>query len=169
MNIEQIRQFVMRSGDDVKTDSRKVALAFKKSHSKVLRDINTLLSNCPTDFAKANFGLCFENSELQNGKPLKFYTMTKDGFMLLAMGFTGEAAVAVKVMFIEAFNWMFNYIATQLPATRQRINELSLQIQHEAGVASDCGRGLNRWRRVKPRLNMELAALTNEMQLTLPA
>ncbi|HFD80029.1 MAG TPA: hypothetical protein ENK05_06510 [Gammaproteobacteria bacterium] len=40
------------------------------------------------------------------GKSRPMYEMTKDGFTLLAMGFTGNKAIAWKVRYIEAFNAM---------------------------------------------------------------
>ena len=61
---------------------------------------------CSQKFRERNFALCFENNKLQNGKPRKFYQMTKDRWMFLVMGFNGEKADAVKEQFIDAFNWM---------------------------------------------------------------
>jgi Rha family phage regulatory protein len=40
------------------------------------------------------------------GRRLKSHDMTRDGFTLLAMGFTGPRAMLWKVMYIEAFNIM---------------------------------------------------------------
>lgn len=40
------------------------------------------------------------------GKQRPFYELTKDGFTLLAMGFTGEKALAFKIAYIERFNRM---------------------------------------------------------------
>lgn len=34
------------------------------------------------------------------------YDMTRDGFTLLAMGFTGKTALAFKVRYVEEFNRM---------------------------------------------------------------
>ena len=88
LKISNLNDFVMLAGDKIVTDSRKVAEAFGKRHDNVLRAISKL--GCSELFAKLNFEVCFENNELQNGKPLKFYRMTKDGFMLLVMGFSGK-------------------------------------------------------------------------------
>lgn len=85
--------------------STDVARFFEKRHTHVVRDIENLLSQLP-DSAKPNFGLCFENSELQNGKPLKRYRMTRDGFVLLAMGFTGAKALQIKLLWLDKFNEM---------------------------------------------------------------
>jgi len=49
----------------------------------------------------------FESTYLdKQRKPRKCYEMTKDGFMLLSMGFTGEKALALKIAYIEQFNAM---------------------------------------------------------------
>lgn len=87
------------------TLSTDVAVFFQKRHADVLRSIENIRSRCP-DSAKRNFALCFRNNELQNGKPLKMYRLTRDGFTFLAMGFTGPEADAFKWAYIEAFNRM---------------------------------------------------------------
>lgn len=77
------------------TTSLIVAETFNKRHTHVLDKINSL--DCSSDFASANFsahaekikaGAVFRNS--------KVYTITKDGFMFLVMGFTGKKAAAIK-------------------------------------------------------------------------
>lgn len=71
------------------TDTYKVAEVFGKEHNKVCRDINNL--GCSSDFQNANFGVSFIIRDLPNGghKKEKYYTMTKDGFTFLVMGYTG--------------------------------------------------------------------------------
>lgn len=85
--------------------STDVAQFFGKLHKHVIRDIENLLSNLPAE-RQSNFGLCFEYSELQNGKALKRYRMTRDGFTLLVMGWTGEKALQFKIAWLDAFNKM---------------------------------------------------------------
>lgn len=60
----------------------------------------------PPESAKPNFGVCYENNTLQNGKPQKYYRLTRDGFTFVTMGFTGEKATRFKWAYIEAFNRM---------------------------------------------------------------
>lgn len=71
---------------------------------------------CGAEFAQRNFAFSFEINHLANGKRDRVVRMTKDGFMLLAMGFTGPKAMAMKVAFINAFNAM----AEQLQQIEQR-------------------------------------------------
>lgn len=85
--------------------SRKVADVFGKRHDHVIRDIEVAISALP------NFGeykTYFIKSHYYNSKnrPLPEYLLTRDGFTLLAMGFTGEKAMEFKVAYIQAFNSM---------------------------------------------------------------
>lgn len=86
------------------TTSLIVAQVFGKEHKHVLRDIDSL--SCSEIFRQSNFGLSFKNRELPNGgnKQERYYTMTKDGFSFLVMGYTGEKAGEFKERFINEFN-----------------------------------------------------------------
>ena len=83
------------------TTSLIVAQVFGKEHKNVLRDIENL--SCSESFRVANFG---ETPYVhpQNGQTYKMYTMTKDGFSFLVMGYTGEKAGEFKERFINEFN-----------------------------------------------------------------
>lgn len=83
------------------TTSLIVAQVFGKEHNKVCRDIENL--SCSMQFRVANFG---ETPYVhpQNGQTYKMYTMTKDGFSFLVMGYTGEKAGEFKERFINEFN-----------------------------------------------------------------
>lgn len=79
-----------------------VAETFGKRHDHVLRDIKEL--ECSEEFRLSNFG---ESSyiNMQNKKQ-PMYLMTKDGFTLLVMGYTGEKAMKFKEAYIKQFNHM---------------------------------------------------------------
>ncbi|MDY5481880.1 MAG: Rha family transcriptional regulator [Veillonella caviae] len=47
-----------------------------------------------------------ETSSVYRGQQFPFYLMNRDGFSLLAMGFTGKKALQWKLKYIEAFNEM---------------------------------------------------------------
>ena len=87
------------------TTSFQVAEYFGKEHYNVCRDIRNLLSNCPGEWGILNFEYT-PYVHQQNGKTYPSYKLTKDGFALLAMGFTGPKALAWKIRYIEAFNAM---------------------------------------------------------------
>ena len=96
------------------TTSKMVAEVFGKEHKHVLRDIDNL-KDVP------NFGLMFfEASQPDSyGRPQRIYQMNRDGFSLLAMGFTGQKALEWKVKYIEAFNYM-----------EQQLNTPEIQMAH---------------------------------------
>ena len=97
---------VMVNHDQVVTTSLKVAEYFRKPHKDVLESIRTL--ECSTEFTGRNFSPCFYFSELRNNvkRKLPMYYMTRDGFTLLVMGFTGKIAARFKEAYINAFNEM---------------------------------------------------------------
>lgn len=105
--------------DQITTTSLKVAEVFGKQHKDVLRKIENL--ECPDEFASAHF---YAHEEIiQAGavkRSSKHYVMTKDGFMLLVMGFTGKAAMATKIGYINAFNWMADQLAKPAPTTKAK-------------------------------------------------
>lgn len=91
--------------------SRVVAFDFDKRHDHVLRDINNIIESNTTQ----NWGLLFIESQYKasNGKMNKEYLLTRDGFSLLVMGFTGKEALQWKLQYIEAFNKMEEQIKQQ--------------------------------------------------------
>lgn len=79
-----------------------VAETFEKRHSDVLRDIEHL--QCSDEFTQRNFAL--SSYKDASGKANKEYTMTRDGFSILVMGYTGEKAMKFKEAYIFQFNVM---------------------------------------------------------------
>ena len=121
-----------------KARSREVAKHFGKSHAHVLRDINEL--EIPDDFRQSNFGLA-EYKDAQ-GKPRPMFEMTRDGFTLLTMGFTGKRAMAWKLAYIAEWNRMeamlnsihenmdgliANALKNALPGLLKQIQETTIQ------------------------------------------
>jgi len=91
--------------DSVITTSREIARVFEKLHKNVLRDIREL--EIPNDFIRLNFEpnkISVLNNPL--GEETESYNITKKGFFLLAMGFTGAKAIKFKIAYIEAFERM---------------------------------------------------------------
>lgn len=79
-----------------------VAETFGKDHRHVLRDIRDL--KCSEEFRVSNFGQSsYENTQ---GKIQPMYFMTRDGFTLLVMGYTGDLAMNFKEAYIKQFNAM---------------------------------------------------------------
>jgi Rha family phage regulatory protein len=108
--------------------SRELAVKFGKQHKDVLRIIHGYLdSENMNDFNERNFAL---NGHIQvgcakRGRPrLADVLMTRDGFALIAMGFTGKRALEWKVKFLEAFNEMERFLLNEIPRLQARIVEL---------------------------------------------
>lgn len=83
------------------TTSLSVAAVFEKRHDNIIAQIRALPSD---NFTALNFKV----SEYVDttGRKLPMYKITRDGFSLLVMGFTGERAYRWKIEFIAAFNKM---------------------------------------------------------------
>ena len=91
----------------VTTTSLQIAEHFGKRHDHVLRAIRNL--ECSADFRIRNFGETVETRENPSGgAPISSpaYRITRDGFVFLAMGFTGKEAAQWKEAYITAFNKM---------------------------------------------------------------
>ena len=86
----------------VVTTSVKVAEYFGKNHRDVTRSIKELLTS-----AQFCAHLFIESEYPDNyGRMQPMYLMNRDGFSLLAMGFTGAKALEFKLAYINAFNEM---------------------------------------------------------------
>ena len=79
-----------------------VAETFGKEHRRVLQDIRDL--KCSEEFRLHNF---VQSSYVnEQGHNQSMFIMAKDGFTLLAMGYTGEKAMKFKEAYINQFNQM---------------------------------------------------------------
>ena len=88
------------------TTSLKIAEVFGKEHKSVIRAINNIIGDLRNleDGGQHNFAPS-SYINLQR-KEQKQYIVTRDGFTLLAMGFTGKKALEFKIKYIAAFNAM---------------------------------------------------------------
>ncbi|HBP8128650.1 TPA: Rha family transcriptional regulator [Escherichia coli] len=100
------------------TTSQAVADYFDKQHKHVLAKIDTL--DCSPEFTSANFSADVQTVEIGNGaeRESRCYLITKDGFMFLAMGFTGKKAARLKEAYIEKFNAMEEELHKRPPAAQ---------------------------------------------------
>ncbi|WP_368921339.1 Rha family transcriptional regulator [Comamonas aquatica] len=95
----------------ITTTSTQVAAHFNKRHDTVLRAIRNL--ECSDEYRHRNFA---ESSYLnEQGKEQPCYRLTRDGFVFLAMGFTGKDAAQWKEAYISAFNKMEQELLSQRP------------------------------------------------------
>lgn len=141
--IQTVRPHVIESHNRIVTTSLAVAEYFDKRHDHILRDIRTLLADLPEDFANPNFGECYKINKLANGKREPYYELTRDGFTLLAMGFTGKRALQFKIAYIDAFNKMEAALqerllppATITPAQQRAIQKLVADRVYASNLAN---------------------------------
>ena len=90
-----------------------MAKHFEKEHKHVLRDIRIILEADEDGFSESNFGLSSYLTE-QN-KEMPMYVMSKDGFVLLVMGYTGPEAMRMKKAYIARFNEMEEQLRAASP------------------------------------------------------
>ena len=116
----------MQNGEPV-VSSRQIAENFDKNHRDVLRAVDNLKEDV-RNFAQ----MFFESTEADSyGREQRTYLMNRDGFTLLAMGFTGKAALEWKLKYIAAFNEMEKKLADQPQLTRSQLLATALIAAHE--------------------------------------
>lgn len=102
------------SHDHVTADSRDIAEHFGKQHKHVIEAVEKLAEQT---LAENSTDLFYPSTYLDTyGREQKNYLMTRDGFSLLVMGFTGKAALAWKLKYIAAFNAMESKIRETVKA-----------------------------------------------------
>ena len=101
-NAFSVSDLVSQRDGKVVTTSMVVAQVFGMRNADVNRAIRDLIST------RAKLRSLYESSTYidKKGEPRPMYYINKDGFVLLAMGFTGKAALDFKIAYIKAFNEM---------------------------------------------------------------
>lgn len=125
-----MNELVIMKDQQAVTSSLQVAETFDKRHDHIIRDIEKLQKDLP------NFGEMFLLSNIPDGygRSRKAYYMNRDGFTLLAMGFTGKKALKFKMQYIEAFNKMEDQIKTggfKIPSTMAEALRLAADQQEQ--------------------------------------
>lgn len=92
--------------------SRQVAEHFEKQHKHVLSTVESLKA----ENSAVTPMFCETTYTAGTGKAYKEYLMNRDGFMLLAMGFTGKKALEWKIKYIQAFNAMEKALKQHSPS-----------------------------------------------------
>lgn len=158
-----LRAMVINDNGQAKTTSYAVAQAFGKRHSDVLRSIKRM--KCSESFRERNFAFTLENKQIGNTRRnTGFYQMTKDGWMFLVMGFSGERADAIKEQFIDAFNWMAMQLSQTFQTKWARYNSLTNYHQGRKAQISGCASAMGQWRWEKEPLESEIKALECQLQ-----
>lgn len=127
----------------ITTTSTQVAQHFSKSASVVNRAIRNLLAELPKEHA-CNFAPMLQDVEIGNGATRQdpAYRLTRDGFTLLAMGFTGKEALQWKLAYITAFNKMeAELVKIEGPALTEYISsEQRVHLQELVDLVVESGR-----------------------------
>ena len=89
--------------------SQQVAAAFGKEHKNVMRDIREIMDKCSETFNALNFELVTYKDAKGEERPM--YLLTKDGLMMVTMGYTTPEAMRVKEAYIARFNEMERQLA----------------------------------------------------------
>lgn len=127
--MENLVQIIDRQ---VVVSSRQVAEKFGKEHKHVLDSVREILKaeNSAVRFFQENM-----YKVEGNNKSYPEYLMNRDGFTLLAMGFTGKEALQWKLKYIAAFNEMEELLKDQevipkdLPAALRMAAEIAEKAQ----------------------------------------
>ena len=149
------------------TTSMKIAEYFGKKHQHVMEKIRKLLDELPSEWGVSNF----RQSSYFNvqGKEQPCYEMTKDGFTLLAMGFTGKKAIEFKLNYINAFNAMIEIIQNQGISLQQQYLIADKEFKTASEIASNAGFTLNYvGKKVKPEKKQKRDSLFARLQIALP-
>lgn len=101
------------------TTSLAVAGFFGKRHDNIIRSIDNLKPDLDPVFYALNFEEIQNQVDLGLGRARldRAFNLTKDGFMLLVMGFTGKQAMQFKIAYINRFNEMENALHNPLALT----------------------------------------------------
>jgi Rha family phage regulatory protein len=105
--------------NDGTVSSKLVAEKFGKRHKNVLRDLHRLEKELSNDFYRLNFEPLENTGEI---------LMTRNGFSILAMGFTGKPALVWKERFLEAFNQMEQTLLAEIPQLKDENARLKSRI-----------------------------------------
>lgn len=93
--------------------SLQVAEHFGKNHKDVLRDIRVTTEKCSQEFDERNFAPVEYTDAKGEKRPM--YLLSKDGFMMVAMGYITPEAMAVKEAYIARFNEMEERLRAAMP------------------------------------------------------
>ncbi len=135
----EITQFIKdltNSGEEATISSLKVAERFGKLHKNVLRDIENL--GCSDEFRRLNFEPTINKVKGPKGaiRDEPMYQITRDGFAILAMGFTGPEAMKWKEAYIDAFNYLLKAHITSLQEKAVHVMQHPLALKNRNRISA---------------------------------
>ena len=111
---------ILNKNGQLVVSSRKIAENFEKQHFNLVRDIENIFKNEPLKIEGLKYFI--PTTFIHKGNEYKEYLLTRDGFSLLVMGFTGAKALGWKIKYIDAFNDMEQSLKSVQP-------KLSVELQ----------------------------------------
>lgn len=122
-----MNELVIMKNERAVTSTTNVAKNFKREHHNVMKSVEALKKDV------VNFNeMFFETTEPDSyNRERKVYLMNRDGFTLLAMGFTGKRAMEFKLKYIEAFNDMEKKLSKPINNTKLL---LETALKHEEKI-----------------------------------
>lgn len=155
-NVKHTHKDVVVSKNDkgeLVVTSRQVAEDFGKEHKNVVRAIENLTAQ-----NSAVKNIMIESKFEHRGNEYTEYLLTRDGFSLLVMGFTGSRALEWKLKYIEAFNQMEQSIKnpySNLSKEVQAIFALDNKQEKLAGEVRELDRKVQEFKGDMPLFNVE--------------
>lgn len=134
-------QLVVMTNGQATTTSREVAKVFGKEHRNVLRDIDELSDQVGV-LKNEQTPIFTEETYIheQNHQEYRQVRMNKDGFTLLAMGFTGSKATQFKLRYIQAFNEMEEALRIQPAVPTNPLDQIVLLAQGTTQLSKEVGK-----------------------------
>lgn len=130
--------------------STEIAKHFGKRHSHVLADIDRLVRQASSHGRKYCTELFVESSFVnERSRTYREFLMTRDGFSLLAMGFTGVEAFQWKLKYIDAFNQMEQALSTKEQSVMAAFNEAIALMESDKEIASTHAKALASWKKIR--------------------
>lgn len=127
-----MNDLVIMKDQQAVTSSLQVAETFNKNHRDVLRAVDDLKEGVAQNWADLFYEDTYTHP--QNKQQYRIIYMNRDGFTLLAMGFTGKKAMKFKLKYIEAFNQMENEVKNggfKVPSTMAEALRLAADQQEQ--------------------------------------
>lgn len=140
-------QLVVMTNGQVTTTSREVAQVFGREHRDVLKAIDNLtkdLDEGVRNFSQAPMFTEEAYVHSQNHQEYRQVRMNKDGFTLLAMGFTGSKATQFKLRYIQAFNEMEEMLRSQPALPTNPLDQIVLLAQGTTQLSKEVGKLKNK-------------------------
>jgi Rha family phage regulatory protein len=133
---EQAKNFddlVFEKDGKLFTTSKKLAEMFDKEHKDVLESIRNLINS--GEEGLPNFPLSSYFNSQNKEQPM--FLLCRDGFSMLAMGFTGPKALKFKIAYIKQFNKMEESLKQPIKmlTTAEQIQaQANLLVEHDRSI-----------------------------------